>query len=64
MTATENTRGPCRWAQTGDDLEMDISTSCGRYMMEYEGDEQHWGLHDGDRCPFCGRPIRREWGWL
>lgn len=38
MTATEKTREQCRWAHKGDDLEMDVSTSCGHYMMGYEGD--------------------------
>lgn len=54
----------CVWAQTGDEWEMDVSTKCGEVMFEYEGDVMHWELKDGDLCPFCGRPIRREWGWI
>lgn len=54
----------CRWGEFGDEWEMDVSTDCGQAMFEYNGDEMHWGLEDGDKCPFCGRPIRRVWGWL
>ena len=54
----------CRWGQFGDDMEMDVSTDCGHAMFEYEGDEMHWLLDDGDECPYCGRPIMRVWGWL
>ena len=54
----------CLWGEFGDEREMDVSTQCGEAMFEYEGDEMHWELEDGDECPFCGKPIKRMYGWL
>lgn len=64
MTEEQREDGPCIWGEFGDECEVDVSTSCGRAMMQLDGDEQHWELEDGDACPFCGRPITRKWGWV
>lgn len=60
QTATEES---CVWRVWADEIETDIVTDCHVPMYEYDGDDLHWEVEDGDRCPFCGKKVRREWMW-